>query len=249
MKKYMAPYSAPHWYHQPWGILLIVSSSLAILAGAIFAVIVLQYRAQILSEQLPRTNTTSTFTAMKNSTTPTTHPTRADLEISHRPTLGSPSAPHTIVEFVDLKCPNCRTAEPIIRQVAARYGNTVKIIFRHFPIESLHPGASDLATLAYCAGEQGRYPIVEQLLFRDQDTLPEQITADNVIQIANEAGLDRTNLASCLKASTTQTEIQRDLADGIRFGVRGTPTFFLDGNKIEGVLPLENWEKILQSLP
>jgi len=157
-------------------------------------------------------------------------------------------APVTIVEFADFKCPNCRLAAPILRQVAQKYGNKVKIIFRNFPVESTHPGATRLAEIAYCADRQGRFWPMHDLLYAEQDTLIPVLPRAEVQRLAEKTDLDLKQLWSCLGSPAAAIAVNRDYSDGFGVGLRGTPTWFVNGKKVEGVVPFEVWERYLDNV-
>lgn len=174
---------------------------------------------------------------------------RAELETADDPTLGSATAPVTIVEFVDFKCPNCKAAAPILDRLIAEYGSRVRLIARDFPVESLHPGATRLSEIAACAHEAGRYWMLSPRLLMEQDTLPEPLLPEDIARLAEQINLPAGALEQCLGSGRPAAEVQRDYLAGIRAGVRGTPTFFINGVKVEGVIPWEAWQRYLQRLP
>jgi protein-disulfide isomerase len=132
-----------------------------------------------------------------------------------------------------------------LQRLLGQYGSTkVKLIYRQFPGESIHPGANRLSQIALCAYNQGpaKYWGVHNYLFNKQDDLPTYLRSEEITSLANETGLDVARLNDCLGSSATLVKINRDYADGVRFGVAGTPTFFINGQKIEGVIPWEVWD-------
>ncbi len=171
---------------------------------------------------------------------------RADLERSDSPYLGASDAPVTVVEFLDLKCPNCAAAEPIMRQVIEKYGSKIKLIVRHFPVESTHPGASGFSEIAWCGQQQGRFWPVLRYFFDHQAELPEVLSETDLATLVGATQLDQTSLARCLATSNAQTAVNRDYVDGAKFGVRATPTFFINGEKVEGTIPFAIWENFLK---
>src|SRR3989338_6663483 len=173
---------------------------------------------------------------------------RAKLETLDDPFLGRPGAPIVIVEFIDFKCPNCKAAAPIIHQVADRYGSKVKIVVRDFPAESLHPGATYLSELAYCAGQQKHFWQMHDVLYDNQDTLPEVLAPEDIQALADRAGVDAAALSLCAKSAEAIRKVKNNYFAGLSFGVRGTPTFFINGQKVEGVVPFEEWEKYLDKV-
>lgn len=173
---------------------------------------------------------------------------RKDLETTDDPMLGNPKAEIVIVEFVDFKCPNCKTEDPIIKKISQKYWNKVKVIVRDFPAESIHPGASELALLASCAQNQGKYWLLHDVFFANQAQLPTALTEVDTKNLLAQAGVDFAKVQECLKGTQVKTEINRDYATGFKYGVRGTPTFFINGQKVEGVITLEAWDKFLGGL-
>ena len=152
-----------------------------------------------------------------------------------RPAEGPANAKVTMVEFVDFECPFCGTyARDTLPRVRRDYGDRIRYVSRHFPLD-IHPHAEDAARSAECAHEQGRYWDLHDLLFAHQKALGKRDLAG----YAREAGLDMGRYESCLGAPTTLGHIQQDLDDGRRYGVTGTPTFFIDGKIIRGAQPYE----------
>lgn len=174
--------------------------------------------------------------------------TRKDLETDDDPMLGNPKAELVIVEFMNFKCPYSKAADQIIKKVAKKYWNKVKVIVRDFPTESIYPGSSELALLASCAQNQGKYWALYDIFYANQDTLPSKLTQVDTKNLLEQAGVDFVQVQKCLNGSQVKTEINRDYATGFKYGVRGTPTFFINGQKIEGVITLEAWEKFLGGL-
>jgi len=170
-----------------------------------------------------------------------------ELESSSVPFLGRADAPVTIVEFVDFKCPNCRNANPILRQVIQKYGNQVKLVVKNFPVETTHPGTNQLSLFAMCANEQGYYWPVHNWFFDNQDNLPETFSDSGIQDLSKNFGLDGEKIKQCMGSLDTKTLVNKDYNDGYRFGIAGTPTFFVNGEKIEGVIPFEAWDNFLKN--
>ena len=172
----------------------------------------------------------------------------AVLTAENSPYLGNPNAPTTIVVFGDFRCPNTKNAMPILKQLAGKYGYKIKMIFRDFPGESIHPGATRLAKIGACAYDQGKYWPVSDYLFAKQDSLPIYLKPADLADLANATDMDLEKLKQCLDSSVIAQKVNRDYADGFKFGVGGTPTFFINGQKAEGVVPFEAWEKVVKEL-
>jgi len=173
---------------------------------------------------------------------------RTDLEISDAPSLGSNSPKVTIVEFVDFKCPYSKAEAPILRQVMQKYGNKVRLIIRNFPVESTHPGTNQLSNLAMCAYEQGYYWPLHDWLYDQQDNLGEKLNAETIDSLAVNFGWDVNKMKLCLADSNAKVAVNKDYADGYRFGITGTPTFFINGERVQGVIPFSAWELFLNNI-
>lgn len=240
------------WYRRWWGVAVIFFGSIF----AIFLILVIattaRYWWQLRNGQEPAfiQDRYSSFTTSSTLQTAATKKIadRQALETMDDPYLGRPTAPVVIVAFFDYKCPNCRLAAPILRRVAESFGYGVKIIIRDLPVETLHPGATTLAYAANCADKQERFWPMFDLLFNQQDSIGETPTDDDVRQLAQIVGVDAEKLLVCMKSDEIKKEVSQDYVDGARFGVAGTPTFFISGERVEGVVPFEAWKKYLESV-
>lgn len=173
---------------------------------------------------------------------------RAEVELIGAPSIGTNSPAVTIVEFVDFKCPNCKAESPILRQMMQKYGGKVKLIIRNFPVESTHPGANQLAVLAHCAYAQGWYWPLHDWLFENQDSIGESFTAGDIDDLNSVFAWDAQKMKNCFNGQEAKIAVNKDYSDAVRFGVAGTPTFFVNGKKVEGVVPLEVWDNFLRNI-
>jgi len=235
------------WYQTWWGVLIIGLAVVVVVVVLGLGSITGYYTWKIkrgegneIARQLSHSVVETASTTISN--------VRKELETDDDPVLGNSKAQIVIVEFVDFKCPNCKIADPIIKKITQKYWSKIKVIARDFPAESLHPGASELAVLASCAHSQGKYWALQDLLFANQDQLPAKLTELDMKNLLGQAGVDLVQVQKCLGGVQVKTEINRDYATGFKYGVRGTPTFFINGQKIEGVISLEAWEKFLGGL-
>lgn len=171
---------------------------------------------------------------------------RADDHSDDDPDLGRRDAPVQIIAFEDFQCPFCRESYPIVRRLMERYKDRVHFIYRDFPVASLHPLAQKAAEAGQCAWEQGQNQFwsLHDRIYQNQETISE----GNLVLWAKLAGADEARLRTCLAAGTYATEVQQDLEDGAAAGVRGTPTFFFNGRKVEGAIPEDLFEKAIRSL-
>ena len=166
------------------------------------------------------------------------------LETSDDPWQGSPVAPLVIVEFGDFQCPFCKEAAPILKEVLKRYPEAVKFIYRDFPVSSIHSEAITAAEAANCAYRQGKFWQYHDALFERQDDLGSEL----YLALAQSLRLDTEEFSNCLSQHQALAEIQSDFSDGVAAGVSGTPAWFVNGRKIEGVLTLELWQKLIDYL-
>jgi protein-disulfide isomerase len=156
------------------------------------------------------------------------------------PFKGPAAAPVTIVEFQDFHCPFCRRVQPTLAQLSARYGDHVRLVYRDFPIDSLHPQARNAHEAARCADAQGRFWAYHDALY----SKPPKAGLDDLKAIAKDVDLDMGAFDACLTAGTYRAAVQKDIDEGTRLGVTGTPTFFINGRVIAGAQPLETFTRI-----
>lgn len=160
------------------------------------------------------------------------------------PRIGNPNAPVKLIAFIDFECPFCRAAYPDFEAVINRYGAAVEIIFKHFPIESIHPLAFDAAMAAQCAHDQDMFFPYYRLLFDEQ-----KMDRLSLKQYAQTLGLDHATFTRCLDTEQHRQTVQNDFNDGLRVEVRGTPTYMLNQKKLEGVTAATHWqEAIIEAL-
>jgi protein-disulfide isomerase len=154
---------------------------------------------------------------------------------------GPAKAPVTIVEFSDFHCPFCRRVIPTLAQLESKYGDKIKLVFRDFPIESLHPGAAKAHEAARCANDQGKFWAYHDKLFAS----PPTSRPETFKELAKEIGLNPKAFETCLNSGKYQAAIKEDIAEGNRVGVIGTPAFFINGRQISGAQPLEAFARII----
>jgi protein-disulfide isomerase len=238
------------WFQTTWGVALLGLGGLVIFTVLAFAGITIKYWWQIKhgGGDLLQQQVYSGFTALQNRNQNSEKVDRKILESGEFPYQGNPNASTTIVVFGDFRCPYTKEEWPILQRLISTYGYKIKLIFRNFPAESIHEGTTKLAQIGACAYNQGKYWGVHNYLFIKQDELPVYLGAEDIVSLARETGLDLDKLKKCLDASTTAIKVNRDYADGYKFGVGGTPTFFVNGKRLEGVVPWETWEKFVKQL-
>jgi protein-disulfide isomerase len=167
-----------------------------------------------------------------------------DVSIDDDSILGDEDAPVTIIEFSDYECPFCaRFYLNTLPQLKREYIDTgkVKLVYRDFPL-SFHQNAQKAAEAAECAGEQDKYYEMHDKIFENQQA----ITTTNLKEYAKEIGLNTNEFNECLDSGEMASEVQKDFQDGQSIGVRGTPTFFINGKLLRGAQPFEEFQKIIE---
>lgn len=152
---------------------------------------------------------------------------------AHFPIRGEPAAPVTIEEFSDFQCPYCARSVSTVKQVLEEYPGRVRWIFRHFPVFESHPNAPALHLVSIAAGEQGRFWEMHDLLFEKRD----HVTRDDILGYARQLHLDMKRFQEALGNRELITRIETDYNEAVDRGVRATPTFFINGRKVEGAIP------------
>lgn len=239
------------WYQRFGGVLGIALSATVVAIVLFFAGSVWYYYNQIKNGngELLLQNFYGGFSAAdKKDTVKDNEVNRAEVELAGAPAVGTNNPKVTVVEFVDFKCPNCKTEAPILRQVMQKYGSKVKLIIRNFPVESTHPGANQLAVLAQCAYYQGWYWQLHDWLYDNQENLGDSFTAADIDDLSAIFSWDTKKMKECFNSQETKVLVNKDYADASRFGVAGTPTFFINGKKVEGVVPFEVWDNYLRNV-
>lgn len=165
-------------------------------------------------------------------------PTGADLvvpvgEADHA--AGPVEAPLTLVEYGDYECPNCIATFPAVEAVRARYGEGLRFVFRHFPLTSVHPRASVAAQAAEAAGAQGKFWQMHELLYRE----PGRLADDDLDRMALRLGLEVYRFQNELTTGAWTHRVAQQADGGRRSGVRGTPTFFLNGRRLDASVTTE----------
>ncbi len=175
------------------------------------------------------------------------------ISVADAPMLGRADAPVTIVEFSDYQCPFCqRFFATTLSAIKKQYVDTGKVryVFRDFPLDQLHPQARKAAEAVHCAGEQGKYWQMHDILFQNQSALAPRQLAEH----ARKVGVDGAKFEECLSSGRHTARVARGLIDGAAVGVQGTPTFVVgktnagevvEGTPIRGAQPLETFRRII----
>ena len=154
-------------------------------------------------------------------------------DVADEHVLGNPEAPVTVVEYGDFECPYCAAAAPVLRQLVEESEGRVRLIFRNFPLPSMHPHALTAALAAEAAGAQGAYWPMHHLLFTKQDRLDDR----SLKAYAEHLGLDG-DLVVGEAAQRFGDKVEADFSAGLDAGVTGTPTLIVDGEPFAGRVEL-----------
>lgn len=171
---------------------------------------------------------------------------RADDFVDDDPVLGDENAPLTIIEFSDFQCPFCKRAnDDALAQVKAQYINTgkVKLVYRDFPLTSIHPLAQKAAEAAECADDQGKFWEYHDKIFEEQALL----SLSSMKQWAGTLGLDTNKFNGCLDSGEKASEVANDLKDAAAAGGRGTPYFIIGDQTLSGAQPFAAFQAAIES--
>jgi protein-disulfide isomerase len=144
--------------------------------------------------------------------------------------LGSTDASATLLEYGDYECPACGATHPLVKAILESVGDQICFAFRHFPLSNVHPHAERAAEAAEAAGAQGGFWEMHDALFENQNALD----YDDLAEYAAELGLDASRLISEIMANVYVDRVREDFRSGVRSGVNGTPTFFINGVRYDG---------------
>ncbi len=147
---------------------------------------------------------------------------------------GPEDAPVTLVEYGDYECPYCGQAYPIVQAIQKEMGDKLRFVFRNFPLSEIHPHAAHAAQLAEAAAARGKFWEMHDSLFEHQKALADFHLKD----YASEVGLSAEEVMADVKNGTFEGRVREDFMSGVRSGVNGTPTFFINGQRFN-----DSWDK------
>ena len=157
--------------------------------------------------------------------------------------LGREDAPVTLVEFGDYQCPYCGAAQPEVRKVIERFGDDLRFVFRHFPLTEVHPMAAIAAVTAEFAGAHGQFWKAHETLYAHQKRLGPEL----LFEIVQGLGLEPAELKADIDANTYTAKVEEDFSGGVRSGVNGTPTFFINGTRHDGAYSFEALSRAIEA--
>jgi protein-disulfide isomerase len=165
------------------------------------------------------------------------HPPKLYLPIHDNDHIqGNPNAAITLVEYADFQCPYCAEAHDVIKEVVERFGDDLCFVFRHFPLTAIHSNALRAAEAAECAGAQGKFWEMSDLVFKRQKFLSDS----DLLSDANMLELNRDWFEKDLMEHTYLRRIQKDIQSGINSGVNATPALFINGTYHSGKHDLQS---------
>ncbi|MEM3400250.1 MAG: DsbA family protein [Candidatus Micrarchaeia archaeon] len=247
--------------------LIIILGALIISASIIYTGSMLNKNMQSLASEISKLQILTNMSSMatqENRTTTTTNAShqqsQTTINITGKQILGQQNAPVTIVIFSDFECPYCGalaggnedvvsylksrdpTWEPAIPNIIRDYVNTgkVKLVFKHFPI---HENSLAAAQASECAAKQGKFWEYHDILFANQDNL----TIAALKKYASDIGLERSSFDSCLESNETQSIAISDYQEGVKLGVRGTPTLYINNISVVGAQPYSSIKRTIDS--
>lgn len=162
---------------------------------------------------------------------------------------GSPTAPLVLVEYGDYQCPHCAAADPVVRAVQKELGKELRFVFRNFPLAEMHPAAEPAAEFAEGAAVQGKFWEAHDAIFAwSRRHGPPSLGPDAFAAIAKTLGLDLAQLEADVSGHRYLERIKTDFNGGIRSGVNGTPTFFINGSRFDGAPTVDDLSEALRAL-
>ncbi|MFH1253315.1 MAG: thioredoxin domain-containing protein [Candidatus Uhrbacteria bacterium] len=161
--------------------------------------------------------------------------TGSGLSIDGDPSMGNPEAKLTIVMFADFECPYSRQAAFTVRSLVYQNSDKVRLVYKDFPLTDLHANAEIAAEAAACADDQDKFWEMYDRIYQNQNDL----SRDALVENARTLDLEMGRFISCLDNSGHKAEIQSDYEEGLNLGVYGTPTFFLNGQRVNGAIPAD----------
>ena len=156
---------------------------------------------------------------------------------------GPANAPVTLVEYGDYQCPHCGRAYPIVKRIQKHFGERLRFIFRNFPLNEMHPDAESAAETAEFAGANGKFWEMHDLIFENQ----QRLGSDLYLELAGELGLSVESLQSALENGQYQERVAADFKGGVRSGVNGTPTFYINGERHDAPFDYEDLTQAIEA--
>jgi len=155
---------------------------------------------------------------------------------------GPENAPATLIEYGDYQCPHCGHAYPIVQKVQKHFGKRLRFVFRNFPLNEMHPQAEAAAEVAEFAAAHGKFWEMHDQLFENQARLGDAL----FLNLCEKLDLSVDELRDALEKRTFEARVRADFSGGVRSGVNGTPTFFINGHRHDGAFDFDSLVSAIQ---
>ncbi len=176
--------------------------------------------------------------------------TRAKIQLKDAPSLGSPLAPVTIVEYADFQCNFCKATATVLKdQVLKQFPTDVRIVYKDFPLPQIHPWAMPAAALGRCIHKRyaDSFWPYHDWAFANQPQLTVENFKQKALAFAKEKGLDADQLGACMEQPDARAEVDHALAEGQSLGISGTPTLFINGRRLVGSQSFAQLRQVIQT--
>ncbi len=170
------------------------------------------------------------------------------INVSNVPMRGNPDAKVTIVEYSDFQCPYCgRAYKTLEDEVMKEYGDKVRLVYKNFPLSDIHPWADSAALASACARKQSAEGFwkMYNFLFQNQEAITPENVKEKTEGVIKESGLDAAAFDKCFDGKDAQDLVTADQSEAETLGVNSTPTFFINGRRLEGALPIDDFKAAL----
>jgi protein-disulfide isomerase len=233
------------WYKHGVGKAFVIFLGTIGAAIIVFAILVAYYFIQYQAGRL--TTIEREIYAGRQSTIGTTSPPPSQIIQNptslirpHNPTLGEANAPLTIIMFIDFECPFCQDDYETMNALRATYGEAARFVFKHFPVEQIHPHARAAAIAASCANEEGAFWSYYDRLFTTKD-----LSEEGLVASAKAVNIYNSQFIACRASTKPATDIEVDMNDAYSIDIKGTPTYIVNGIRVDGNIPLSSWQNLI----
>ncbi len=171
-----------------------------------------------------------------------------EISLQDVPTIGPANAPVTIVEYADLECPMCAQAQDFLEhQLAPKYGDKVRVVFKEFPLVNIHEWAGIGAVANECVYliNPADFVAYRSIIYKNQNSIQIHTIRDQLLDYASQVGLDRTKLTACMNSKQSMPRVEEQFQEGQRLGVSSTPTLFINGKMIVGLPKPDEFFKLV----
>jgi len=227
----MRSYHSKRWYQKWWGMLTIIFIIFFLIVSVASLLYYMQMTKKIVSGEIKL-----------NVKSGEIYEPKITREGEVKYSLGQEGAPLTIVVFEDFNCPYCKEGYYTMKELYLRYPSSIQIIHRDFPLIS--QDSPTLAIAARCAGEQGRFWLMAEIMFKNQGIF----SISDLPDMAQSIGVEREQFTLCLEEQRYLNEVQQDLEDAAALGVEATPVYFFNEYKASGLMPKETFTQAVETM-